>query len=826
MADDFPRDRPHLFLPASGQAEKYQRPRLDMRGRPLPTRDRASHARDLERAMGEVIAAAHKRRAAADPNLASGAPGFYLEVQIPRRELDVVDALADRRQRMEVVSVRSDANGDVLAAVFVPNRAEQYYLRKIEAYKTRDTNLGRPRNEPLLSRIDTFRLGTVSSLFTDDATYFPIAGEKIWWEVWLRDGRRESFERLAGALNLPLRGNAIRFPEREVVLAWCDEASMQRILDLSDVIAEIRRAKDTPAIFMAMNGGEQRAWQDELLERLEIGADDSEICILDSGISRSHPLIAPVLAAGDCLTVNPAWGTDDTADWHGHGTSMAGLSLYGDLVGVTATNSQVDLPYRLESVRILPPLTAPHTDPDLYGAITAEAVARAEVANVKRRRVFAMAVTASTVNGRPSSWSAEIDQLCADAESPRLMLLSVGNIRQPLKPSDYLVVNDTEALEDPAQAWNAISIGAFTQKVDITETALAGYSPIAPAGDLSPTSRTSVIWERQWPLKPEVVFEGGNLAHDGENPGDTVDDLQLLTTYYRHDIRPFTTLGDTSAATALAARMAGSIMANRPGIWAETVRALIVHSAEWTPAMRAHIVACGGNKARMEAVVRRYGYGVPELARALRSTRNDLSLVVEDSLQPFQRSRGEDGSQNSTATLREMNLHRLPWPREELLALGDAQVELRVTLSYFIEPNPGERGWRRRHRYASHGLRFRMKSATETLDEFRARINQVVRDAEEGTSSDAGADEWILGSFRDKGSIHSDRWEGSAVDLAERDAIGVFPIGGWWKEKPYLERYNMISRYSLIVTIRAPGSNVDIYTPVATKVLVAAEVET
>jgi hypothetical protein len=71
----------------------------------------------------------------------------------------------------------------------------------------------------------------------------------------------------------------------------------------------------------------------------------------------------------------------------------------------------------------------------------------------------------------------------------------------------------------------------------------------------------------------------------------------------------------------------------------------------------------------------------------------------------------------------DMKLHRLPWPREQLAGLGAAPVELRATLSYFVEPNPGERGWTRRHRCASHGLRFRVKSATESLNEFRARIN-------------------------------------------------------------------------------------------------------
>ena len=55
--------------------------------------------------------------------------------------------------------------------------------------------------------------------------------------------------------------------------------------------------------------------------------------------------------------------------------------------------------------------------------------------------------------------------------------------------------------------------------------------------------------------------------------------------------------------------------------------------------------------------------------------------------------------------------------------------------------------------------------------------------------------------------------------------MGVFPVGGWWKEKPYLDRYDAVARYALIVTIRARGSDVDIYTPVETQVGVAAEIE-
>src|SRR4030095_16710584 len=42
---------------------------------------------------------------------------------------------------------------------------------------------------------------------------------------------------------------------------------------------------------------------------------------------------------------------------------------------------------------------------------------------------------------------------------------------------------------------------------------------------------------------------------------------------------------------------------------------------------------------------------------------------------------------------------------------------------------------------------------------------------------------------------------------------GVYPVGGWWKEKPFPERFDTLARYSLIVTMRAPGSDVDIDTP-------------
>jgi len=289
-----------------------------------------------------------------------------------------------------------------------------------------------------------------------------------------------------------------------------------------------------------------------------------------------------------------------------------------------------------------------------------------------------------------------------------------------------------------------------------------------------------------------------------------VDDLQLLTTYYRPNIRLFDTFGDTSAAAALGANLCANIISARPTLWPETVRGLAIHSAEWTPAMRDHFDGAGTQAMKM-AMLRRYGWGVPDLSRALKSAADDATLVVEDVLLPFKKEK-------SVIKTRSMNLHALPWPRDELLELGAADVELRVTLSYFVEPNPGERGWTRRHRYSSHSLRFAVKRSLESLQQFRTRINKAA-EAEEGgaVGATAGGDNWFLGMIRDRGSVHSDIWRGSAAALAERDAIGVFPVSGWWKEKPGLQRWDRAARYALVVSVRAPSADIDIYTAIENK---------
>jgi hypothetical protein len=336
---------------------------------------------------------------------------------------------------------------------------------------------------------------------------------------------------------------------------------------------------------------------------------------------------------------------------------------------------------------------------------------------------------------------------------------------------------------------------------------------------LSPFSTTSATWQLHWPLKPDVLFEGGNAAKDALG-AVWLRSLSLLTSHHVPRERLFATANATSAAMALAARMAAKLMAVYPAFWPETIRGLIVHSAEWTDAMQQVFLPARPAKGNYANLIRHCGFGVPDLGRALWSISNSLTIVEESQLHPFQR----EGTK--APSLRDMNLHRLPWPLAELEALGETPVEMRVTLSYFIEPNPSVRGFRSRYRYESHGLRFDVKRPSESERDFRSRINAAARDEEEATLARGEDPAWLVGKqTRHKGSLHSDIWRGTAADLASRGTIAVYPALGWWKTRHRLERYNKAARYSLIVSIRAPETDVDLYTAVSNQIAVPIIVE-
>lgn len=811
---DQPRLR-HILARGTARPEPFTSPHWGPSEFEIPLRDRLAHGRAL---LHQVEVATKATEASRRDAQALGLPdpsGILLSFRSePEVEL-ALESLEAERSGIRLLAVR-DEGGAMVASVFVPDGKLKHFIHRIETYLTEETKSHRPKHERLVASISEITRTVARLLWTDDDGLFPGPDEAIWWEVWIRlsaaDAGETAFREAAAKLGLRVGERSITFVDRRVLLVYGQRIGIERSVDFLDMIAELRRAKDGPSDFTEMASHDQRDWADDLLARLTPpGPDAPAVCLLDSGVNHKHPLLLPATADADVQSCDPRW---PAADHSGHGTEMAGLALYGDLQPVLTSRAAVDLRHRLESVKLIPP--SGQNDPELYGALTKEALARAEITAPERRRATCLTVSSreNRDRGLPSSWSSELDTLSsgADGEPQRLIVVAAGNVERP-EWRRYPTSNQTDSIHDPGQTWNAITVGAFTERSQLNARTHPDWALVARPGALSPSSTTSLTWDRRWPLKPDVVSEGGNAACDPDGMlVDAPDDLSLLTTNWQFLSKLFVSTGDTSAATAQVARMGALLLVEYQELWPETLRALLIHSARWTAPMLAEFPPAAGAQSRMN-LLRCYGYGVPDVARALWSLRNHVTLVVQDQLRPFQK--GDAGIEAG-----EMHLHRLPWPTELLRDLGGQVVEMRVTLSYFVEPNPARRGWKLRHPYRSHGLRFTVKHATEAEDAFRARINRDARSEEDPSAPPAPKDlGWTLGPrIRDRGSLHSDTWEGTAADLAARGVIAVYPVGGWWRERPALGRWDRSARYALVVSIRTPSSEIDLYTAIATQI--------
>tara|TARA_B100001250_G_scaffold378605_1_gene368558 strand:+ start:319 stop:1059 length:741 start_codon:yes stop_codon:yes gene_type:complete len=225
-------------------------------------------------------------------------------------------------------------------------------------------------------------------------------------------------------------------------------------------------------------------------------------------------------------------------------------------------------------------------------------------------------------------------------------------------------------------------------------------------------------------------------------------------------------------------------------------------------------------KTHKKNLLRKYGYGKISFERSLNSGPRSPTMVIQDTIDPYALDKG-------SIKLNQLKLHELPWPKEELQSLGGITVAMRVTLSYFIEPNPSRRGWQSKYRYQSHGLRFAVKSSLESESRFKARINQLERDQlqlEEAESmSDPDRERWEFGAnLRSRGSVHSDVWTGTGAQLAEKSHVAVYPVGGWWKDWNDSHREGVTVRYSMTISIEVlEDVEIDIYTPIKAVIEVA-----
>ncbi|MCG2417954.1 S8 family peptidase [Aequorivita sp. F47161] len=709
-------------------------------------------------------------------------------------------------------------------AVYLNKRAVSNFLIKIEQYLNEDTAGGKPRNQNLISNIESIKAATLESFWQEPEIEFPASGQEVWWEIWYSNVGREEVVSSINNLKdggLTINERILEFPENIVGLVKGTSDQLASILLYQDNLAELRKPIETSDFFTNLD----KTWEGDFIEDLkdrinnEIAQSNVVVCLLDTGINITNPLLKDLILARNLDSINPEWTTADSYR-HGHGTPMAGIILYGDLNEPLSNTGIINITNNVESIKIIDASTA--NDPELYGNITLEAIASAEIINPLSKRIVCLAVTAPNNEylGRPSSWSAAIDQKLFGTINKRndntLILISGGNL--PLNDRlNYPISNEDFSVEDPAQSFNAITVGSFTDKDRLDVQEFPGAALLAQRGQMAPCNSTSLKWNKRWPRKPDVVFEGGNDGIFNSGILDH-DSLKLLSTGVGGVGRSWlTTFSDTSASVALASKFASELYQMYPNYKPETIRALIIHSAEWSSTLLNNSNISDLSSDEKWNLISKIGYGIPNLNKAKYSAENSLTLIAERSLRPYK-------YEQSRAKTNEFHLFDLPWPSDILTDLAETNVTLKITLSYFIEPNPGNRRYASDQSYRSHGLRFKMIDRNEGLERFKARVSKSIKEEQDDYVQE-GSENWLLGSqVRDKGSIHKDLWEGSAADLALRNKIAIYPVGGWWKNRKKLMRYNSDVDYSLIVSIETESTEIDIYNNVLAQIPVPVSI--
>lgn len=761
----------------------------------VPVRDRAQHAAIVLSQLDEVA-----------------------------KQIAVVRAEQERAEASALVTAAGPGLGDPLVArKLVPASSENELLvsgegritfrvtddlaglrAKAVAYAGEYTAKGNPRFTDPIARIDEIALATIGDLSLGEISNDIADEQRMWVEVWTRGGARLSpnehgmidaavaqFAALMddGPEAIPV----FRGPERDVHVVLASGVALKALPLLLPDAAEVHLA---PTVFPIVLAEARDAASD--LADVDLPPEGAiVVAIHDSGVDSSHPYISPILLGGESVVP----GVLGSADAGGHGTQMAGVAAYSGLAdGIAGGVLHADA--WLVAMRLLETAADAGGDPErgvMWAERTVESVDVAESVAGDRPVVHNISIGADNpALGRTdrTSWSVAADVLAWNGGRGRLLVVAGGNAETITDPADYPYINlGPLHLQQPGQAWNVLTVGGYTAQVLLTaEDKARGYpEPLAAAGQLSPHSRTAVAANS--PIKPDIVMEAGNTAPGSGLENPDAQGLSILTlrstaggsgSLLRRTYK-------TSPAAAAASNALAQVAAMHPSLSPATWRALLVHTARWPDAAVAQFPD-------QRDLLRSFGYGVPRVELAMASDSNRPVMTYEGSLKPSQRT----GSRPD----RRADFIEIPFPEEELHAIGEADVELAVTLSYFAEPTDNLT----RRAYVGGRLRWDLQGPTETADGFRARINRVVH--EQGVAPGAGSYPWrIPADARSRGTLQHDHTSVPAADIAGRRLLAVYPVLGWWEDAR--EGWDKDLPYSVVVSVDLGEVDLDVHTLVA-----------
>ena len=368
----------------------------------------------------------------------------------------------------------------------------------------------------------------------------------------------------------------------------------------------------------------------------EVRAPDTRspiVGIIDSGVASGHPLIGGSVLASDAIGTS----IEEDQDEHGHGTMVASLLLYGDLLGAIANDLPLQPICRVVSARVLDADSQFPVDDlwekDLQEAMIWCANQGAQIINLSigdYRSPFSPP--------RQMSAASVVDDLAR--RFGLVVVVAVGNSH----PTDYLPeISESSAHDYPTMLLQNEATGILDPGTSLLGLTVGGLTDAAASGAYSSqeTLRRQPMGDPGWPspvtrkgpgpgqsIKPELSERSGTL---GIESGILVSNDPELGVIGANALAGSLLSWDvgTSYAVPLISRVAAAVASRFPDFSAELIRSLVLISAERVPFVD-HLE--GGNADRQKAERALVGYGRPSIARAVESTSHRAILIAEGNI--------------------------------------------------------------------------------------------------------------------------------------------------------------------------------------------------
>jgi hypothetical protein len=370
------------------------------------------------------------------------------------------------------------------------------------------------------------------------------------------------------------------------------------------------------------------------------------VLVIDSGVQRGHPLIAPALGEAAVFPDPRNQRISDSADDGdekngGHGTGVFGLAIYGDVAQgvrkkaffagawlfsarVTDENNNYDPDFLLES--------------QLEEAVQyfTRSYSICKVINISLgddRLVF-------QDGQKQFKLAAKLDELAYRYQDRNILfVVSAGNHFYDVDSNEKLLTEypnylliDKARIIDPATSALALTVGSVSLGTgsmqypdDAARQAIAQIS-----GYPSPFTRTGFGVDGM--IKPDLVDFGGDLIFDRLRAISNEPGVGILTLAKKYSGSLFKFYCGTSFSAPRIANMAAQLFTKYPDATSNLIKALLINSAllptDLPPSLQ------GDKPAQVEKRTRIYGYGQPNLERSLFSAENYAVLQIDNEEMP------------------------------------------------------------------------------------------------------------------------------------------------------------------------------------------------